>query len=377
MKDDPLPIADPATRIALDGITAIDFRANFALATAAGRSMSTMLRDVVRLRFGPGRLTSNEYYYYRLWEAGFTAAAQRSFVGKIAQNRMHLACNDRKWHSAVADKLAFHATMTDAGLPMPELLGIAHPHRSIQDVRPLATVEEIGRFLREPVSYPFFAKPIEGKYSLAVLNADRIDPATDTITLRGTPNASVASIAQALASRDDGFLIQRRLEPPDEVIASFGNRLWSVRLLVLLTEEGPVLHRATAKIPTGDNPADNYWRRGNLLGALDPATGRFERVVSGWADTLRVKTTHPDTGSPFTHLHIPRWTDVVELVTVAAPLLSGIGTQSWDIAITKDGPVILEANFGGDLSIAQIANGYGTLDATYRLHLQRHGYTRT
>jgi hypothetical protein len=59
----PLNLAvDPAARAALNGIPAIDFRSNFALAVAAGRGMPGMLRDVVALRFGPGRLTSNEYY---------------------------------------------------------------------------------------------------------------------------------------------------------------------------------------------------------------------------------------------------------------------------------------------------------------------------
>jgi hypothetical protein len=62
---------------ALIGIPAIDFRRNFALATAAGCSMTSMLRDVVTHRFGPGRLTSNEYYYYRLWEPGIPPSAKR------------------------------------------------------------------------------------------------------------------------------------------------------------------------------------------------------------------------------------------------------------------------------------------------------------
>jgi len=37
-----------------------------------------------------------------------------------------------------------------------------------------------------------------------------------------------------------------------------------MRLVVLLTPTGPVIHRAVAKIATGSNPADNFWRNGNL-----------------------------------------------------------------------------------------------------------------
>jgi hypothetical protein len=35
----------------------------------------------------------------------------------------------------------------------------------------------------------------------------------------------------------------------------FGPRLWTVRVLVLVPAFGPVMHRATANIATGSNPA--------------------------------------------------------------------------------------------------------------------------
>ena len=365
--------ADPAARAALNGIPAIDFRSNFALAAAAGRGMPGMLRDVVVLRFGPGRLTSNEYYYYRLWEPGLSDEAKRRVVGKLAQHPMHLACNKPEWQAAASDKLLFHSIMRGAALPVPELLAITHASRTLPGVRSLRTEDNLVQFLRDSDSYPFFAKPISGKYSLAVLSADQV--AGETMALRGAPpSASVYDVARALAAGEDGFLIQRRLEPAHGIAAAFGNRLWSIRLLVLLTPDGPVVHRATAKIPTGNNPADNYWRPGNMLASLDPSTGQIGRVVTGAAETFRTITQHPDTGADLIDATIPRWTETVNLVMAAAPLLSGIGTQSWDVAVAEPGPVILEVNFGGDLNLSQLASGYGTLDETFRQHLTRHGY---
>ncbi len=365
--------ADPAVSAALNGVPAIDFRSNFALAAAAGRGMPSMLRDVVALRFGPGRLTSNEYYYYRLWEPGLSLDAKRRVIGKLAQQPMHLACNKRDWQAVASDKLLFHSIMRGAGLPMPELLGIAHASRSLPGIRSLRTQDKLAWFLRDSGNYPLFAKPIAGQYSLAVLSADQV--AGETMTLRGAlPTASVYDAARALAGGEDGFLIQRRLEPAQQIAAASGGRLWSIRLLVLMTPDGPVLHRATAKIPAGSNPADNYWRRGNLLAALDPKTGRVWRVVTGAAETLHTVTQHPDTGVDLIGLEIPRWSKTLDLVMAAAPLLPGIGTQSWDIAVAEAGPVILEVNFGGDLNLSQLASGYGTLDEPFQEHLARHGY---
>ena len=55
--------------------------------------MGAMLQDIVQLRFGPGRLRFNEYCYYQLWQRSVPLEMKRAFVGKLAQQPMHLACN--------------------------------------------------------------------------------------------------------------------------------------------------------------------------------------------------------------------------------------------------------------------------------------------
>ena len=110
-------------------------------------------------------------------------------------------------------------------------------------------------------------KEVGGKYSLSVVSADSYDEARDEVVfLDGTRRAPEA-LASAMTA-GSGYLVQRRLRQAPSLAALFGPRLWSVRVLVLLGKTGPKLHCAVAKIATGDNPADNYWRRGNMLGAI-------------------------------------------------------------------------------------------------------------
>ena len=211
----PLSLAvDPAARAALNGIPAIDFRKNFAVATAAGRGMPGMLRDVVALRFGPGRLTSNEYYYYRLWEPGISDDAKRSFVGKLAQQAMHLACNKTEWQAVAADKLLFHSVIAGAGLPLPELMAVVHRSRTLPGIPALATADDVARFCAGGRTTRFSrSRSMANTASLSV-SADRVDAPSDTIALRGSPgHSTVDGAARALAAGETGFLIQRRLDP--------------------------------------------------------------------------------------------------------------------------------------------------------------------
>jgi hypothetical protein len=378
---------------ALNGIPEVDFPSNLQAAVAAGRRMASILREVVELRIGQGKLTPNEYFVFRLWEPRFNPGEKRRFVGKQAQHPMHIACNDTGWYAAAADKLLFHTLMAGAGLPTPELLAITQPRRA-GGAQTLTGPDAVAAFLRNPANYPLFAKPIDGKYSLSVVSADGFDAAADRIRLQGAdipgalpgdqsaaPGAapvngrpSPAALAETLAAREAGYLLQRRLSPHPAIAGQFGPRLWSVRLLVLVTPAGPLIHSAVAKIATGTNPADNFWRPGNMLGAVGLATGRVDRVVQGTGVGMAVNGGHPDTGRPIVGTAIPDWAALVALAKEASRLLPGIRTQSWDIAVSDAGPVPLEVNFGGDLNLAQLAHGAGVLDHRYAEHLQSCGY---
>ena len=148
-----------------------------------------------------------------------------------------------------------------------------------------------------------------------------------------------------------------------------------MRFLVLLGEDGPVIESAVMKIPTDGNIADNYWRTGNMLGALDKETGEITRVVTGTGPALRELTHHPVTEAELTGLKLPEWHVASALCRRAAMALPGLRTQSWDIALTNRGPVAIEVNWGGDLNLHQLAHGRGILSPTMIAHLKRNGYT--
>jgi hypothetical protein len=366
-------IVDAQTYDSLSGIPRIDIPENLNLALSAGRNVISILCEVVALWRGWGRLSPEEYFYYRLWDPSITLEEKRRFVGKRAQSAMHLACNSQYWYCAAADKILFHTIMAGAAMPIPDLIAISAENRTVSGIPNLTNVDDLAALLRKPDIYPLFMKEVGGKYSLSVISADNDDQTRDEVVLLGGARQSPKSLAARMIG-PRGYLVQRRLRPDPGLAAAFGPRLWSVRVFVLQGKPAPRIHRATAKIATGSNPADNYWRQGNMLGAIDLDSGQILRTVCGSGADLHVNSAHPDTGRPIVGTQIPGWNRLKEIVLAAAPFFAGIHTQSWDVALTEQGPVLLEVNFGGDLNLAQLATGKGILDAAYSEHLREWGY---
>ena len=318
-------------------------------------------------------LSPQEYLYYKLWDDRRPLADKKNFVGKMAQHPMHVAAGSREWFATSAEKILFHSIMATARLRTPETLAITQAGRHLAGVLVIAEAGELATFLRNTSLYPLFAKQVAGKYSLSVVSAESYHQRSDEVVLLGGERRSVRDLAESLVG-GAGYLIQRRLEPIRVLADLFGPRLWSVRLLVFVTPEGPVVHRAAAKIATGTNPADNYWRQGNRLAAVNLDTGRVDRVVRGTGLTLEEDSHHPDTGQGIVGTIIPGWSEIIAQVMLAAQTFAGIRTQSWDVALADPAPTFLELNFGGDLNLHQLAHGQGVLDDQYRIHLRHCGY---
>ncbi len=122
--------------------------------------------------------------------------------------------------------------------------------------------------------------------------------------LLGGDRKNAESLTAGLAG-GTGYMIQRRLDPDARLAKLFGPRLWSVRALVLAGPSNPVIHRAVAKIATGSNAADNLWRQGNMLAAIELETGIISRVVRGTGVEMSLNEVHPDTKRPIAGTLIP------------------------------------------------------------------------
>jgi hypothetical protein len=341
-------------------------------ASGHGKSPWAQVREIWRLRFGPGKLRPEEYYYYGLYERRFAVEDQLRFLGRATQERIIRACNPLEWWLIAHDKLVFYGLLQGHGLPVPETRAVYHGGRRFGGATPLANPEALAAHLRDGLSYPCFGKPVTGMRSVGVAACEAYDAARDRLSFKGGATLAVdAFVGELEPYRKDGYLFQEMLAPHPALEAVCGPRLSTVRLVVLVEDGAPAILHALWKVPVGDQPADNFWRPGNLLAGVEASSGRVTRVIQGAGADRRELERHPDTGGRLSDLVLPEWPALTALGLDAARVLPGLRMQAWDIALTERGPVLVEVNIGGDFNLPQLAHGRGLLDERFRAFLER------
>ncbi|MSP83511.1 MAG: hypothetical protein EXQ94_11445 [Alphaproteobacteria bacterium] len=337
-----------------------------------GRSTRSQIGEIMRLAFGPGRVSPFEYFRYRLFDdRTFAAADKARFLGNALRIRYQSSYVARDWLAMTTDKVMFYAVLKGLDLPFPAARALYHPMRNFGTVRALRDADALAAFLRDPGVYPLFAKPADGVGSAGVASLTRYDAEADQLVSADGRHTGVAAfVAELDPYLPRGYLFQERLQTHPSLAPPLGGRLSSLRCLVMIEDGRPVLLRTTWKIPTGSNVADNFWRPGNLVAAVDPETGRVFRIVRGVGVDQGLVDDHPDTGARLNGLTLPAWDKVRALCLEAAAGFPGLWLQGWDIALTDRGPLPLEMEGdGGAQTLTQDAMGRGLLDDRFIVFL--------
>jgi hypothetical protein len=332
-----------------------------------GKSYARQISEILRLRLGARKISIREYFYFRLFDDRiYDDKGRQQFVGGMAQHDIYLKTSDPDWWALAHDKLSAYALLQGMGLPVPQTIALYHPWRRHGSLPVLTTPGELAGWLRNAEHYPFFSKPVQGMWSVGSTRAESYDQATDSVIAADGRGVKIDRfVEEAGTFFQSGYLFQEVSHPHPRVAEVCGDRLGTVRVVILLTETGPTLFRCIWKIPAAKNMADNFWRSGNMLAVLDPTNGKVTRVVRGYGLNMDHPEVHPDTGKPIPGFVMPEWERLLDVVLTAAAGLPGIRFQAWDVAASDKGPILVEVNVGGDFNLPQIATGIGSFDEQF------------
>jgi hypothetical protein len=341
----------------------------------SSKGLLAQVLEIFRLSRGAGGLTPQEYFYFRLYDdSKYTAEEKRRFLGKIRQSQVFQKCLTVDHWERAHEKVLFDRLMREAGVPVPQIAAVYDEERSADGAAALRTDDDLSDFVRSEGAAPFFGKPATGMFSVGTCSVKAYDAGPDELVFWSGERESVSAFVDEVRPfRAGGYLLQKPLQPHADVRTVCGDRIATLRLVVLIRSSGPELFRGLWKIPVGENISDNFWRPGNILAALDLESGVVTRAVQGIGPYQVVLESHPDTGVTLPGYRLPMWEETLDTCMRAARALSDIEMLAFDIAVCPEGPVVVEANVGGDFNLPQLVDEVGLKDEQFESWMRDRG----
>lgn len=335
------------------------------------------IADILMVGIAGRRFAPIEYYKFGAFLGSREGRdAVRAYCGHRSRRKLNSSLNNpnlTKYVRVFGDKTFLTVLLAAMGLRVPETQALFHPLSRFGAPRILQDGDEIAAFLRNEARYPLFGKPVSSSLSLGIASIDGFDAAGDALELLSGERVPVETFVRDVTREyaDQGYIFQSRIRQHPEVAHVCGDTVSTVRIVTLReTAEAEVLY-AVWKIARRASGADNFWRNGNLLALLDPATGAVRRVQQGTGAAAKEVTLHPDSGVELIGRVVPNWDKVCADAVTAASADLNLRVLGWDIAIGPDGPIFVEANTSPDHSLYQIAAGRGIRNPEFQPRFAR------
>lgn len=158
------------------------------------------------------------------------------------------------------------------------------------------------------------------------------------------------------SSRQGPFILQRRIFNHRELRPLAGDGVCTVRVVTYRKANEIGLLLACFRMPTKDSFVDNF-AAGGIAAPVTVTTGVLGVAVS--KDVGKGLTAfHPDSQAQIQGRRLPFWKETVALAIKAHACFSEFAFIGWDVAITDEGPMLLEANLPWCAEICQITHDY-------------------
>ncbi|MFA7555359.1 MAG: alpha-L-glutamate ligase-like protein [Spongiibacteraceae bacterium] len=280
--------------------------------------------------------------------ASFSQLHRMGVLGMNSRNINYIArYNTRKLYPLVDNKLNTKRSAQQAGLAVPELLGVIENQWQLRKIA--AVISPLEKFVIKPTrgsggkgilvinerDGEFYVKPNGRKMSLYDIRSHISNILSGLFSLGGKP---------------DSAMIEEMIQY-DPVLNDYTYEgVPDIRIIVF--NGFPVMGMLRCSTHASDGRANLH--QGAIGVGLHMLTGHsLEAIQRG-----NPVTEHPDTGKLFANLKIPNWQDVLHLASGCYEM-TGLGYMGCDIVLDKyKGAIILELNARPGLAI-QLANGKG------------------
>lgn len=336
--------------------------------------LSRFFLDYLGVRFGETALGVSEYLGFRVFDPKVVPREnRRTFASDSLKLQLWEGLNPKDWWVLAGDKLIFHTIMEAAGYPNPKIFAYMDPTgRKAPGIESMDSPQSLAEWLLATNTFPLFLKPAGYMGSHGAMGILGVNAQEKTFELS---NGDTIGMAEFLRTVEyfPSYIVQELICSESSLQSITGKGLSTLRLVVLMDDGEPKLFRCRWRIPNRKNMADNFWRDGNIMAEITPATGEVTNILISKNSSFEHLAKDNAICERFVGSTPPLYEAAVKMCLDAAMLYPMMAFQSWDVALTDQGPMLLELNHNGDIEFLQIGTPTGILDDELRQLLKKKG----
>ena len=306
----------------------------------ASQRLWTML-DYFSLHRSKG-ITRSEYLDFEFERQ--TDVFRKSFLGLYEQQYYLDVLNPVRYFSLARNKYLTHRVLEHTGVRKAILYCYYQPTSMIcQSDEIASTFQDVFRILTLKKVSSCVIKTTESSHGDNVIVIKALEYLPDDIVLRKFDGTAIM-LSEILSN--DPLIFESIIQQTEQFKQFNASSVNTVRFMTTLYPDNQARIIAVwFKVGRNGNCVDNAGSGGNVDAAVDIESGKIYNVVQfdGYRKRKKIDY-HPDSGAQLENCFIGNWeqikTDVIRFQQ-AFPYCKAAG---WDIAITDDGPVVVEIN---------------------------------
>ncbi|MCQ2283430.1 MAG: hypothetical protein MJZ57_00855 [Bacteroidales bacterium] len=287
-------------------------------------------------------LLAEEYLEYDFDQR--PASFRKSFLG-LNEQRIYLdLLNPQKYYILARNKYFAHKMLENVGIRKAELYGYYQPEGVFCENEHTAyDLPTMLRLLRRQDVHSCVIKATEGSHGDEVFVVEHIDFSESDAQLH-LFNGMEKKLSEVLS--DTPLLFESLVQQTEQLASLNPSSVNTVRFMTLLYPTGEARLIATfIKIGRAGSCVDNAGTGGNVDACVDTETGMLKYAIRYDGEhQYHDIDVHPDTQTPINGMVIEHWAEIKKQVLRYQQAFPYIKAAGWDIAITDEGPVVIEVN---------------------------------
>lgn len=300
-----------------------------------------ILFDYLHLHRTKG-LNMDEYYEFEFENR--SKEFRDSFLGLNEQRYYLDYLNPIKWYSIARNKFFAHKILENTGVKKSILYCYYQPEGIVFNSGEIASnIQDVIRILKNKNVQQCVIKCTETSHGEGVMVVKNIEYLNEDCKLHYF-NGKEELLSNVL--KEYPLLFEGLVQQTKQFVQLNESSVNTVRFMTALYPNGEARIIATfIKIGRAGKCVDNAGDGGNVDVCVDTETGEIKYAIQydGWRKIKDIEC-HPDSGNQLNGIVIENWEKIKTEVIKFQQAFPYCKAAGWDIAITDEGPVVIEVN---------------------------------